>query len=123
MDFWNAGVGDAVENSVKRLVDNGYTATVTMIFKGKYSASGSYTVKTTCKSLQEVSDLCNEASSFFGKSITSSNAGSEYNEVNKRLENRLTLSLSSLNYSNYTSSSNPVFVFNDSVSGAVCKHL
>lgn len=119
--FWEAGVRTAVENSVKKLYTNGYSTTVTMIFEGSYAAGRYYKVSITCNSPTEVSKVCSEASSFFSKSITSTNAEKAYNEANKNLGNKLYIEYSKLNYSSYTGSLSPVFVFNDTVSGAICK--
>lgn len=118
--FWNAGVRDAVEGSVKKLFDNGYATSVTLIFKGSYG-SGYYTVSINCTSLDDVKKLCNEATSFFSKNIDGNNASQEYTKVNANLGGKLRLSYSKLNYSSYVSSPTPVFVFNDVVSGAVCR--
>ena len=118
--FWNAGVREAVEGSMKKLFENNYSPTVTMIFKGSYGY-GDYVVSVTCNSVEEVTKVCNEASSFFSKSINADNALGEYQKANTNLGGKLNLGYTALNYASYIKGTTPVFVFNENVTGAVCR--
>lgn len=118
--FWNAGVRAAVEGSMKKLLENNYSPTVTMIFKGSYG-DGDYAVSVTCNSVEEVTKVCNEASSFFSKSINADNALEEYQKANTNLGGKLNLGYTTLNYASYIKGTTPVFVFNENVTGALCR--
>lgn len=118
--FWNAGVREAVEGSMKKLFENDYSPTVTMIFKGSYG-EGNYVVSVPCSSMDAVTKVCIEASSFFSKTINADNALEEYQKANTNLGGNLNLGYTTLDYASYIKGTTPVFVFNENVTGAVCR--